>query len=144
MSGNCFYSGETSPPTNLTLTLLPQHQGILLTWIPGFSLDGEEVTFIIISHNLASDEQMQFSVNTTSYTLIPPSESSICPAFNVTVYSENRFSRSISGVSEVTLIPGGQCCQLMPLRESSNSNERRQGTKNTEVSYTSSVYLFCQ
>ena len=100
-------TGEPSPPINLILSGAPQGLGVLLSWTPGSALQGEEVTFVIVSEELATGNVTETATNITSVMLQPASSQLTCPQFNFTVYSVNGFGRSSSGASAVTLLPTG-------------------------------------
>ena len=79
-------------------------------WSPGVSILGEKVEFIVSSNNLVTGLMEESRVNTTSLSVRPPMdhEGKTYQEYNFTVYSENGFSRSSSGVSGIAIIPKGQ------------------------------------
>ena len=101
--------GEPSPPTDLVLTLQPSWDlGVMLSWMPGFALDGEEVTFVIVSEELASEVITEFHTAELSATVNRVSDAPTCQQYRFTVFAGNGFSRSSTGVSEDRLLPAGQ------------------------------------
>ena len=82
-------------------------------WLPGFALEGEDVTFLVISEDLASGTATEYhtkvpSIFLTPYTALGDDEADrACQLNRFTVLSENNFSRSTTGVSEETILPTG-------------------------------------
>ncbi len=106
---NPFFSyiiGTPSPPLELNVTVPSRGLGVRLTWKQGFAFQGEEVNFIISFVEISSRLQMEACTNLTSIMLSPAT--STCQLYNFTVYSENRFSRSNSAVTQNVLLPAGQ------------------------------------
>lgn len=97
--------GKPSPPVNLTLQLPAQGLGVTLSWQPGFAHQGESVTFVITSQEVVTGNEVESNTSMTSITLVPSSQMRSCQQYNFTVYSQNLFSRSPAGISEVTFVP---------------------------------------
>lgn len=110
--------GAPSPPTNLTLSLLPQGLGVNLSWTPGSALEGEVVTFVITSFDLALGTSNETRVNSSLVSLnLPPPDGRSCQQFRFTVQAENDFSRSIFNVSEDAVIPTGMQTTYLSLKD---------------------------
>lgn len=87
----------------------------MLSWLPGFALEGEIVTYVLTYLDLAEGNPMEIRVNNNFVTLPPTSGTSggrMCQMFRVTVQSENDFSRSVSNISEETVVPTGVCAYI--------------------------------
>ena len=78
-----------------------------LSWSPGFAIQGEEVTFVIVSEELATGIVTETLANSSQARLQPVTSQPTCQQFNFTVYSVNGFGQSSSGVSEDILLPTG-------------------------------------
>lgn len=102
-------TANPSPPINITVMLPDEGLGVTLSWVPGFALDGEEVTFIVTSLEVATGIEVEFE-GTPPLTLnpTPTSQESTCQLFRFTVNSRNEFGSSTSPISAETLIPTGQ------------------------------------
>lgn len=92
---------------NLTVNLPSQGLGVSLSWESGFSLQGEEVTFIITSIEIASGATTESRSNISSATLIPPSTGNTCQ-YRFIIQSENDYSRSTMEISVESVIPTGE------------------------------------
>lgn len=107
------YTGEPSPPSNLSVTFPERGLGVSLMWLSGFALEGEEVTFPVTSVNLASGTAVEYRTRVPFIFLTPNEavgdgkEARGCQPHRFTVHSENNFSHSIMGVSEETILPTG-------------------------------------
>lgn len=82
--------------------------GVSLSWMPGFAIEGEEVTYVITSLEVATGNEMESQTNRTSVTLIPTSQESTCQSFKFIVWSQNLFGRSTFGLNSTEiLVPTG-------------------------------------
>lgn len=99
--------GEPNPPTDLVVTLPTQGLVIALSWTPGPAVQGEEVTFVIVSKEVSSGITTESATNIPSAMLLPTTSVPACQNFNFTIHSVNGFGRSGIGVSEVKLLPSG-------------------------------------
>ena len=101
-------TGEPAPPTNLSVQLPTRGVDVTLSWVPGFYLEGEDVTFVITYTELESgNNELILSTNLSSAVLNPTSVGSLCRQYRFTVHSENLFGPSVSDVSHVTVVPTG-------------------------------------
>ena len=102
-----FATGEPAPPTNLCIQFPAQGLGVTLSWVPGFSLEGEDVIFVITYTEVESGNESILRTNLLSAVLNPTSMGSSCREYRFTVHSENLFGPSTSDVSHVTVVPTG-------------------------------------
>ena len=80
---------------------------LVATWTEPFSLEGEELTYIISITNLDNGVSEEFTINMTRYILQNPIGSRDCSEYEITVFSRNNYSRSDTGVSGRKHIPTG-------------------------------------
>lgn len=78
---------------------------VLLTWMPGFFFEGENVTFVITIAELDLNNVTVLSTNNLSIIF---SQGRGCQEYRFTVHSENLFGLSISGSSANLTFPSGE------------------------------------
>jgi hypothetical protein len=84
---------------------------LVATWSEPFSLEGEELSYVVFitgNGNLMKDDDI--SVNETDYKYVfsePVGEMDCAEHIIFTVFSENKFSRSVANVSEWKNVPTG-------------------------------------
>ena len=81
-------------------------------WSKPFSLEGEELSYIITIMNTANGVQEETTVNSTIYafSVNEPIGERDCAVYMFTVFSNNSFSKSSTGVSGYENIPTGTTC----------------------------------
>ena len=81
---------------------------LVVTWNEPFSLDGEELSYVIYVINTASGVQKEVTVvNISRYVLIEPIGERDCAEYQFVVFSDNDYSRSKTNISEQEHIPTG-------------------------------------
>ena len=81
---------------------------LIATWNEPFSLDGEELSYVIYVINTASGVQKEVTaVNTSRYVHIEPIGERDCAEYQFVVFSDNDYSRSKINISEQEHIPTG-------------------------------------
>ena len=99
-------SAEPNTPTDLNITM--DGLNLLATWREPFSLEGEELSYVIFITNIASDAQDNVIVNTTRYALTQPFGERECEEYQFTIFSKNDYSISSSSVNGSKKIPTGK------------------------------------
>jgi hypothetical protein len=99
------YVAEPNPPTGLMLN--PEGLALVATWEEPFSLEGEDLSYVITIMNRGNVVQDGITVNTTTYVLSEPIGERNCSEYAFTVFSENSFGRSRIGITGVENIPTG-------------------------------------
>ena len=79
----------------------------MATWSEPFSLQGEELSYVITVTNTASEIQDEVTVNTTRYVLSEPIGERDCAEYQFTVFSKNDYSISMTSVDGWKNIPMG-------------------------------------
>ena len=88
----------------------------MVMWSKSFSLDGEELSYIITIMNTANGVQKEAVVNSTIYTFSvdePIRERDCAAEYMFTVFSNNSYSKSSTGVSGYENIPTGTTCIIV-------------------------------
>ena len=80
---------------------------LVASWGEPFSLEGEELSYVVSITNTATGAQTEVNVTTTRYVLREPIGERDCAEYEFTVFSENSYSRSQSGVTGRNHIPTG-------------------------------------
>ena len=82
---------------------------LVASWGEPFSLEGEELSYVVSITNTATGAQTEVNVNTTRYVLHEPigEISRNCAEYKFTVFSKNSYSRSQNGVTGRNHIPTG-------------------------------------
>ena len=78
---------------------------LVATWSEPFSLEGEELSYIVSIMNVVTGDQKEVTVNTTNYVLSEVMGERDCAEYHFTVFSRNSFSTSQNGVTGVNYIP---------------------------------------
>ena len=78
-------------------------------WSKSFCLKGEKLSYIIAIMNTANGVQEEVTVNSTKYTFSveEPIRERDCAVYMFTVFSNNSYSKSSTGVSGYENIPTG-------------------------------------
>ena len=77
-----------------------------VTWTEPFSLQGEEIYYVVSITNMATRENREFNVNTTSYVLSEPfGDQRNCEEYEFSIFSRNGYSRSNTSVTGMKPIP---------------------------------------
>ena len=102
-----FCVAEPNPPVDLNITV--ESLSLVATWNEPFSLKGEELSYVVSIINTASGIQEEATVNSTRYALSvdEPIGERHCAKYIFTVFSNNSYSKSKSGVSGLKNIPTG-------------------------------------
>ena len=79
----------------------------MATWSEPFTLEGEELSYVITITDTASGVQDEVAINTTRYVLSELRREGVCAEFQFTVVSKNDYSISMTNVSEWKNIPIG-------------------------------------
>ena len=98
-------SGEPNPPSDASVR--PDGARLVATWSEPFSLEGEQLSYVIFITNTVTGAQKEVTVNTTRYVLSEPIGERDCAEYQFTVFSKNSFSKSQSGVTGRNYIPTG-------------------------------------
>ena len=84
---------------------------LVATWSEPFSLQGEELSYVIFiagSGNLLQDDEVSVNESEYEYVFSESIEEMDCAQYIIfTVFSENEYSRSIANVSEWKNVPTG-------------------------------------
>ena len=97
---------EPNRPVGLNTTV--DGLNLVATWSEPFSLDGEELSYVISITNTASGYQKEvITGNTSRYVLIEPIGERDCAEYQFVVFSENGYSRSKTNITGRKHIPTG-------------------------------------
>jgi hypothetical protein len=80
---------------------------LVATWEEPFSLEGEDLSYVITIMNNGNVVQNGVTVNTTTYVLSEPIGERDCSEYQFTVFSRNSFGKSQTGMTGVANIPTG-------------------------------------
>ena len=106
-------TAEPFPPSNPVVDV--DGLNLVVTWTEPFSIQGEEIYYVVSITNMATRENREFNVNTTSYVLSEPfGDQRNCEKYEFSVFSRNGFSKSMSGISARRFIPTGIKFSLPP------------------------------
>ena len=100
-----FCIAEPNPPVDMNITV--EELSLVATWNEPFTLEGEELLYIVTITNTASGVQEEVTVNTTRYAFSKSFGERDCAEYQFTVFSENDYSKSMINVSEWKNIPTG-------------------------------------
>ena len=100
-----FCIAEPNPPVDLNITV--EELNLVATWNEPFTLEGEELLYIVTITNTASGVQEEVTVNTTRHAFSKSFGERDCAEYQFTVFSENDYSKSMINVSEWKNIPTG-------------------------------------
>ena len=81
---------------------------LVATWSKPFSLQGEELSYVVSITNIDVGMVKEVIVNTTNYTLTKQNGQHDCTLYQFTVFSKNGYSRSINAVSGRKKFPAGR------------------------------------
>ena len=98
-------TAEPLSPTDLNITV--DGTNLIVSWREPFSLEGEELSYVVSTITLGLQAGEEVILNTTSYEFTGPDGPRNCEEYNFTIFSMNDFSRSRSGVSQKQTIPTG-------------------------------------
>ena len=96
-------AAEPSSPTNFVVDI--QSVEVHLSWMPGFTFKGEDITFVITIVELDLNSVTELNTNNLSMIF---SQGKGCQEYRFTVHSENLFGRSINGSSATSTFPSGE------------------------------------
>ena len=99
------YVAEPNPPVDLNITM--EDLALVVTWNEPFSLEGEELSYVVFITNNSSGIQLKATVNTTTYVLSEPIGERDCAVYMFIVFSNNSYNKSVSSVSGHENIPTG-------------------------------------
>ena len=97
------FVAEPNPPGDLNITV--EGLSLVATWSEPFSLQGEELSYVITITNTDSGVQDEVAINTTRYVLSEPIGERDCAEYQFTVFSKNSFSKSQNGTTGRNYIP---------------------------------------
>ena len=101
------YTAEPHPPSNLVLEV--DGLNLVATWTEPFSLEGEEISYVVTVTNKDSGAAaVSITLNETTYFFMKPFGAHNCEGYLFTVFSRNNFSQSITAVNETGYIPAGK------------------------------------
>ena len=89
------------------MNITVEELSLIVTWNEPFTLEGEELLYIVTITNTASGVQEDVTVNTTRYAFSKSFGERDCAEYQFTVFSENDYSKSMINVSEWKNIPTG-------------------------------------
>ena len=95
--------GEPNPPTDINVE--QNGMNLVATWSEPFSLEGEQLSYIVSIMNVVTGDQKEVTVNTTNYVLSEVMGERDCAEYHFTVFSRNGFSTSQNGVTGMNYIP---------------------------------------
>ena len=75
------YVAEPNPPVDLNITV--EELALVVTWNEPFSLEGEELSYVVFITNKVSGVQLNVTVNTTTYILSEPIGERDCAVLHV-------------------------------------------------------------
>ena len=78
---------------------------LVATWSEPFSLEGEELSYVVSITNTVTGAQKEVTVNTTRYVLSEPIGERDCAEYQFTIFSKNSFSKSRNGTIGRNYIP---------------------------------------
>ena len=100
------HTAEPNPPFGLNTAV--DGLNLVLTWREPFSLEGEELSYVVSITNTVSSDMEEVSVNTSRYVLTEPIGERDCAEYQFTLFSKNDFSKSINAVTGRANIPTGK------------------------------------
>ena len=100
------HTAEPNPPFGLNTAV--DGLNLVLTWREPFSLEGEELSYVVSITNTVSSDKEEVTVNTSRYALTEPIGERDCAEYQFTVFSKNDFSKSINAVTGRANIPTGK------------------------------------
>ena len=104
---NIIVLGEPNSPTNLDISV--DGETLVASWREPFSLEGEELSYVVFITNLATATSREVTVNVSRYVLDNPIGSRNCSEeYELTVFSRNDYSRSDTAISRRGHIPMGK------------------------------------
>ena len=71
---------------------------LIATWTEPFSLEAEEISYVISITKTATGITEEHTVNVTRFVFTAPAGPKSCQEYGISVFSKNDFSKSISGV----------------------------------------------
>ena len=80
---------------------------LVASWDEPFSLEGEELSYVVSITNTVTGAQTEVNVNTTRHVLHEPIGERDCAEYEFTVFSNNSYSRNQNGVTGRNHIPTG-------------------------------------
>ena len=98
-------TGEPNPPFNISIK--PGGTNLVAMWSEPFSLEGEELSYVVCITNTASGVRKEVTVNTSTYVLTEPLQERNCEEYRFTVFSKNDYFTSNSSVNGYQSIPTG-------------------------------------
>ena len=107
------FAAEPSPPTNFVVDVPVQRVELHLSWMPGFSFEGEDVAFVITIVELFINNVTEFNINNLSIIF---SQGRGCQEYMFIVHSKNLFGISINGSSATSIFPSGELYSLVSLQ----------------------------
>ena len=100
-------TGEPFPPYDLTI--VADSLSLVAMWSEPFSLEGEELSYVISITNPAGGMAKEVIVNTANYILTMQDDfgQGNCAPYLFTIFSKNGYSRSRNAVSSRKEFPAG-------------------------------------
>ena len=102
---NCPHTAEPHSPSNLDIAV--DGLNLVATWTEPFSLDGEEISYVISITNMATGSSEEHTVNETRFIFSRAASQRDCQEYEFTVFSQNSFSKSNDSVSGKRNFPTG-------------------------------------
>ena len=87
------FSGEPNPLHDVSV--YADGFTLVASWDEPFSLEGEELSYVVYITNTATGAQTEVNVTTTRFVLLERD----CAEYEFTVFSKNSYSRSQNGVT---------------------------------------------
>ena len=97
---------EPNPPTGLNI--VADGLDLVATWDEPFSLEGEELSYVITIMNRGNIAEDDITVNTTRFVISEPTGERDCSEYVFTVFSKNGFSKSVNAITGRANIPTGR------------------------------------
>ena len=99
------HTAEPNAPTDLNIAV--DGLNLVVTWKEPFSLEGEELSYVLSITNTASGVQIEVAVNTSRYVFTELIGERDCAEYQFTVFSMNSYSESNEFTSGRKNIPTG-------------------------------------
>ena len=100
------HTAEPHSPSNLNIKA--DGRNLVISWTKPFSLEGEELSYVISITNIATGSIEEITLNMTRYDFEQPTDSHDCVEYQFAVFSKNDFSKSNTSINGTEYIPTGK------------------------------------
>ncbi len=103
----CLYVGIPFLPSNFSVVVNASQRGFWLSWIPGFSVTNENVTYVL---NVGGAPQpiSQTGIGGSSVFVSSATDTRLCPQYNFSLHSQNAVGFSNGVLTTSARAPTGK------------------------------------